>query len=154
MFPREGGPVSGELHHEILERLRALPWAGRMEMPPKVFSAMQGRFEAYEPGEWLETRWPVLDWYRGPTGVMQGGWVAAAFDNTYGPLAFLTAGCFAATVSLSTTFHRPVADDRAELRVKAIVEGQTERLFFMRGEARDEDGRLMATSRTEMFLFR
>jgi len=60
--------------------------------PPPVFSVMQGQFLEYDPEQaLLRTRFPVLESWLNPYGMMQGGMLAAAVDNTIGPLSALVA---------------------------------------------------------------
>ncbi len=62
------------------------------ELPPPVFTYMQGEFLEYDPERGVLTnRFPVLEKYLNPYGAMQGGMVAAAVDNTLGPLSMLVA---------------------------------------------------------------
>jgi len=59
-------------------------------IPPPVFVSMQGEFMEFElDSGTLITRFPVLDKYLNPYGYMQGGMVAAAVDNTLGPLSMV-----------------------------------------------------------------
>jgi len=59
-------------------------------IPPPVFVSMQGEFMEFElDSGTLTTRFPVLDKYLNPYGYMQGGMVAAAVDNTLGPLSMV-----------------------------------------------------------------
>ena len=80
-------------------------------VPPPVFLAMQGEFLAFNPEEgWLTTRFPVLDTHLNPYGSMQGGMVAAAVDNTLGPLSMLLAPPNV-TRRLEIKYSRPVTLD-------------------------------------------
>ena len=61
-------------------------------IPPPVFTSMQGEFVDFDLEEGiLVTRFPVRQDYLNPYGAMQGGMVAAAVDNTLGPLSMLVA---------------------------------------------------------------
>ncbi len=61
--------------------------------PPPVFEIMQGEFLSYDLEQTiLIVRFPVLENWLNPYGIMQGGMLAAAIDNTIGPLS--RAGCF------------------------------------------------------------
>jgi len=67
--------------------------AGRIDeidFPPPVFDAMQGEVIAYDlENNSLTTRFPILNEQLNPYGTMQGGIIAAAIDNTIGPLSLL-----------------------------------------------------------------
>ncbi len=60
--------------------------------PPPVFVAMKGELLELdlENGS-LTARYPILESYRNPYGTMQGGMIAAALDNTLGPLSVVIA---------------------------------------------------------------
>ncbi|WP_442498072.1 hypothetical protein [Methylobacter sp. sgz302048] len=53
-----------------------------LELPPKIFKAMQGEFLEYVEGQLLTVRFPVKERYSNPFGCMQGGMIVAAMDNT------------------------------------------------------------------------
>jgi len=61
-------------------------------IPPPVFQTLHGEFLELdlEAGK-LRTRFPVLPEYLNPYGLLQGGIIAAAVDNTLGPLSMLVA---------------------------------------------------------------
>ncbi len=62
----------------------------KVVVPPPVFEAMRGEFLMFNEKEGsLENRFPVLKEQLNPYGTMQGGIIAAAIDNTIGPLSML-----------------------------------------------------------------
>lgn len=75
-------------HERVARLLRNLPGAGRFEIPPPVFVELGGEFVDFDPGRSLTAEWPVSDRHRGPSGRLQGGILAAYFDNTVGPTPF------------------------------------------------------------------
>lgn len=142
-----------DLGDRILEEIRGLPspedgW----EVPPPVFREMEGSFVSYEEGRSLEIEFPLFHRYAGPTGMTQGGVLATAFDNAYGPLAFLAAREFAVTLSLDVSFVRPLPVSAGSFTVEASVVEVTRKLVFLEGRARDPAGKLAATSDTEMII--
>ena len=83
-----------ELNDQILALLRKrhADHLDPKNFPPPVFIAMQGEFLDYDPRQnILSVRFPVLEKWLNPYGMMQGGMVAAAIDNTIGPLSALVA---------------------------------------------------------------
>lgn len=113
-------------------------------IPPPVFTTMQGEFLAFdvEIGV-LETRFPVLEAYLNPYGSLQGGIVAAAVDNTLGPLSMLVAPPNV-TRRLQMKYSRPVTTDLEFITVKGrFLERQGQRLKFS-AEVRAPDGVLLA----------
>ena len=88
-------------------------------IPPPVFTSMQGEFvEAALDEGVLVTRFPVLRDYLNPYGAVQGGIVAAAVDNTLGPLSMLVAPPNV-TRTLEMKYSRPVTPDLESITVKA-----------------------------------
>ncbi|MDP2496748.1 MAG: PaaI family thioesterase [Candidatus Palauibacterales bacterium] len=137
-------------HERVGRLLRELPGSERFEIPPPVFEALGGEFVEFEPGRSLTAEWPVSDLHRGPSGRLQGGILAAYFDNTVGPLAFLTGRDFYVSVDLSTEFLRPVRPEDDTVVVEAEVLGETSRLLFIQGECRRPDGTVLALCRTKL----
>lgn len=140
-----------ETTHELVGRLlHELPGAQRFEIPPPVFRELGGEFVDFEAGHSLTAEWPVADRHRGPSGRLQGGILAAYFDNTVGPLAFLVGRGFYVSVDLSTEFLRPVRPEDGIVVVEAELVGETSRLLFIRGECRRPDGTVVALCRTKL----
>ena len=88
-------------------------------IPPPVFTSMGGEFVeiALDEGV-LITRFPVRKEYLNPYGAVQGGMVAAAVDNTLGPLSMLVAPPNV-TRKLEMKYSRPVTPDLGFMIVKA-----------------------------------
>lgn len=142
--------MSESTHERINRLLHELPGADRFEIPPPVLRALGGRFVEYEPGRSLAAEWTVHDRHRGPSGRLQGGIVGAYFDNTVGPLAFLTGGGFYVSVDLTTEFLRPVRPEDRQVLVEAEVAGQTSRLLFIEGRVRRAGGTAVALCRSKL----
>ena len=112
-------------------------------LPPPCLLDMQAEFVTYHEGASLSLRFPVLERYRNPMGNMQGGLVAAAFDNTLGPLSYLVAPP-SVTMSLNTQFVRPVVPGTAYLLCEARVVERTRNVLHLAADARLPDGKLVA----------
>lgn len=125
----------------------------KMEIPPKCFYDMEGEFGEYEKGKSLTCHFPVLEKQTNPAGFMQGGYIAAAFDNTFGPFSFLLAKNPTATIDMNVQYIRPVRQGiRVTVEVKLVAKGFT--TLAMAGEMKDERGRLLATSQTNLLVFK
>lgn len=125
-------------------------------LPPPVVEALGTRVEEWEPGERVVMSFPVRPEWAGPTGFVQGGMLGVAFDNAIGPVAYTAAGRLVVSVGLSLSFLRPLSvdpDDDGEERftVEVWIVDATRRFAFCRGEARDDQGRLLAVCSTELF---
>lgn len=131
---------------DILAQLRTkMPADADMEIPPKVFTDMGGELLHYEEGEALTARFPVRARYQNPMQYMQGGMIAAAIDNTLGPLSYLVAPP-SVTTQLNTSFIRPVSPDDDYLEVTGWVVEQTGRQLFLAARATNPKGKTVALS--------
>ena len=114
-------------------------------LPPPVFGLMQGELLELDLDKGsLTARFPVLESYCNPYRSMQGGMIAAAVDNTLGPLSVAIAPPNV-TRTLEMKYSLPVTPQMGFILVHArLVERSEPRLFF---DARvtSMDGRKLAT---------
>lgn len=120
-----------------------LPPGMTFELPPKVFLDMEGEFIAYQEGETLTVRFPVKERYQNPMGTMQGGLIAAAIDNTIGPLSFLAAPP-SATTQLNTTYVRPITAADAFIEIEGRVIERTRTRIYLSARVFNPAGKLVA----------
>jgi acyl-coenzyme A thioesterase PaaI-like protein len=115
--------------------------------PPPVFTAMGGEFVELDlDAGLLAAQFPVLESYLNPYGTMQGGMVAAAVDNTLGPLSVLIAPPNV-TRHLDMTYNRPVRVEMGHVVVSARFLERRDRLLFFRAEVRDQEGFRLARAK-------
>lgn len=114
-----------------------------MELPPRIFKAMEGEFVAYVEGESLTAKYPVKECYSNPFGFMQGGMIVAAMDNTLGPFSYLVAPA-SITENINTTFVRPVKITERFIFVTALLHGRTPMQIHLRAEVKNVAGKLLA----------
>ena len=121
-------------------------------IPPPVFITMRGEFLTFDAQAGvLETRFPILGEYLNPYGAMQGGMVAAAVDNTLGPLSMLVAPPNV-TRRLQMKYSRPVTRDLEYITVKGrLLERKGQWLAFS-AEVRDREGMLLARARANHWI--
>lgn len=112
-------------------------------VPPPVFKELGGVFIDFNQDQKeLTARFPVEERFLNPYGVLQGGMLAAAIDNTLGPLSMLIAPPNL-TRKLEIKYSRPIRPSDKWLIVTArLTEREGRRLFF-KAEARDLDGGLI-----------
>jgi uncharacterized protein (TIGR00369 family) len=141
-----------ELEKHLALMAKNASMAGEMKLPPPIFLDMQGEFLTIDlKKRTMSIRFPVLNRYQNPLGYMQGGMIAAAIDNTTGPLAFLVAAP-SVTREMSLRFRRPVTPGMSSIVVTAEVEAETDRDLVLAAEVRDENGRLLAeATATQVF---
>ena len=115
--------------------------------PPPVFAAMEGEFLALDlDAGALSARFPVLRSYLNPYGTMQGGMLAAAVDNTIGPLSVLVAPPNV-TRRLEMTYRRPIPLDAGHVVVNARLLKRDDRWLFFKADVRSPEGLLLARSK-------
>lgn len=116
-------------------------------LPPPVFSAMQGEFVRVDLDEGtLTTRFPVLESHLNPYGTMQGGMVAAAVDNTLGPLSMLVAPPNV-TRRLEMTYSRPITPDMEYIVVTGRFLGREGQRLRFRADVHDRNGKRLARAK-------
>ncbi|MEX2088646.1 MAG: PaaI family thioesterase [Bacteroidota bacterium] len=119
-------------------------FGSRATLPPKCFTAMQAKFLEYESRRLLKVAFPVLESFLNPVRIMQGGFIAAAFDNTFGPLSYLAAREACVTLDLHTQFIRTITLGDT-LTVQATVVSRGPQTLYLAGEATNGRGKLVAT---------
>ncbi len=122
-----------------------------LEIPPPCFFDMQGQFLRYVSRKALLVSFPVLEKQLNPIGVMQGGVLAAAFDNTLGPLSYAAAQKAAVTLDMTQTYLRGIRR-RDTLFCEAQVVTRGQRTLYMTANAFDQRNKLIATAQTQILI--
>lgn len=135
---------------KLLQGANSLP--DGMQVPPPVFTMMDGRIELYEQGKRLKAVFPVREEYYNPMNRMQGGMIAAAIDNTMGPLSFLVAGP-AFTLSFYVDFVRGIDASRM-LHVEAVVISRSRTNLILEATASDPRGKIVARASSQFQVLR
>jgi acyl-coenzyme A thioesterase PaaI-like protein len=100
----------------------------------------------------LAAQFPVRESYLNPYGTMQGGMIAAAVDNTLGPLSMLVAPPNV-TRRLEMTYSRPVTLDMDAILVEARLIERRDRWLIFRADVRSRDGlRLVRAKATHWII--
>jgi acyl-coenzyme A thioesterase PaaI-like protein len=108
---------------------------------------MKGEFVELDPDAGsLTAQFPVLESYLNPYGTMQGGMVAAAVDNTLGPLSVLVAPP-SVTHQLKMTYSRPVTMEMGYIVVAAKLLQRQGRLLFFSADVRSRQGVRLARAK-------
>lgn len=112
--------------------------------PPPVFQEMEGEFlELDLEAGTLTARFPVLEKFFNPYHTLQGGMVAAAADNTLGPLSVLVAPPNL-TRRMEITYARPVTADLGFITVTARFLERDDPLLYFQADLRGPAGRRLA----------
>ncbi len=112
-------------------------------IPPPVFTSMEGEFLAFDQTEgWLRARFPIKQEYLNPYKVMQGGMIAAAIDNTLGPLSILIAPPNL-TRTLEIKYSAPIPLDLGSIIVTAQLIAREGNELRFKVEVRSDGGKLL-----------
>ena len=128
----------------ILDQLsQQAPQSPGLKIPPPIALFMEVEFVSYEEGESMTNRFPVKEMYQNPAGHMQGGMIAAAIDNTLGPLSFLLAP-YSTTTHLNLTYIRPVTPEMTHILVTARLVERTRSQLHLSATVTSADGKTIA----------
>lgn len=147
--------LTKEETNKILHQMTAEFETGgrKITVPPPIFESMKGEIVSYEKNKSITVSFPVVWEQTNPMGMMQGGVIAAAFDNAYGPLSYLVAKKPTTTIDMNIQYIRGVAVDQKVL-VTAKVEAKGFSTIHMTAEMRTEKGKLLATSTTNLLILK
>jgi acyl-coenzyme A thioesterase PaaI-like protein len=122
---------------DILTLLRdRMPDGVEVQLPPPCYETMEAEAVSFdEDAGVLVVRFPVRRAYRNPLGLMQGGFIAAAIDNTLGPLSFLVAPP-SVTTQMTTQYLRPIPPSVEYIEVEGRLAERAGREIFLEATAR------------------
>lgn len=121
-------------------------------IPPPVFRTLRGEFLAVDlKAGLLRTRFPILPEYLNPYGLLQGGIIAAAVDNTIGPLSMLVAAPNV-TRRLEMKYSQAVTLDLKNILVEGRYLGVEGQLLKFSAEVRAPEGDLLARARAYHYV--
>ncbi|MBN1542703.1 PaaI family thioesterase [candidate division KSB1 bacterium] len=116
-------------------------------VPPPVLFLMRGEVVDVDlEAKLMIVRFPILPDYLNPYRTVQGGIIAAAVDNTIGPLSMLVAPPNV-TRRLEMTYGRPVTPDLDAMVVEAQLVEHKDRLLHFKAEVRDPSGTRLARAK-------
>lgn len=122
-------------------------------VPPPSFTSMNAEFEEYEKNKRLVVSFPVDKSQTNPIGVMQGGFIAAAFDNVFGPLSYMIAKRAMTTIDMNVQYIRGVeVDQRVFVEAKLVAKGFS--TLYMTAEMKNAKGKLLATASTNLLIIK
>ena len=128
------------------------PDANLDDFIPPVFREMKGEILDYDPeSQTLTARFPAERRYHNPYQVMQGGMIAAAIDNTLGPLSVLVAPPNL-TREMTLKYKKAVSGDFQFLIVKGWVESIEPPYLLLAARAESEDGQLFVRAKARHFI--
>lgn len=146
-----------DIHQDVLEEIsrsmQAMQKEFGLELPPKAFLHMDGKFVSYVRKKELVCTFYADPEFSNPMHVMQGGFLGAAIDNTMGPLSYLATGRATTTLELSVNYIRMVKEAQ-RIQVTARVVARGNQHLYMEAEAIDEDGKQLARASSQVLILR
>lgn len=119
---------------------------------PPVFREMKGQIVSYDLEVGMLTcRFPVETRYQNPYGTMQGGMIAAAIDNTFGPLSVLVAPQNV-TRHMEIRYKRPITAEYKYITVTATLHSREDPYLELRARVRTDTGELAATANARHYI--
>lgn len=125
-----------------------------IDFPPPVFAAMKGELIDYniEQG-FLINRFPILTEQLNPYGNMQGGIIAAAIDNTIGPLSMLVSPANF-TRHIEVKYSQVVSAELDYIYVTAKFIQKKKRQLFFEAVVEDSHGEKLASAKSIHWLIK
>jgi len=118
-----------------------------LKIPPTAFTTMGGQLIEYNIDKgYLKTKFPVLKGFLNQFGNMQGGMIAAAIDNTLGPLSMLVAPPNF-TRQLEIKYKKPVHPDIGYIFVSAQLVERRERQLLFTASVEDNIKSILVTAK-------
>jgi uncharacterized protein (TIGR00369 family) len=122
-----------------------MPRGVQLILPPPCAREIKAVFIEYVPSESLSASVDIPPHYANAVGVLQGGFLAALFDNLMAPLSLLVAKGPTTSLDLTTYFLHPVLPgERLTLIARAHKAGRT--VQHIAANATNEQGKLVATA--------
>ncbi|MEN6350911.1 MAG: PaaI family thioesterase [Syntrophomonas sp.] len=125
----------------------------KLETPlPNCVEIMKREFVEYVVGECVTCNYPVFEMYSNPRKAMQGGFISAAFDNTFGLLVYLITGQIEmASLDLCINYHCPIYENDV-LTVTTHIKSRGKRIIHQVGDAYDSKRQLIASGTSSIYL--
>ncbi len=119
-----------------------------ISFPPPVFDALEGEVVSYDiKNETLTNRFPILGEHLNPYGNMQGGIIAAAIDNTIGPLSLLVSPPNF-TRHMTLKYTKVISPDLGFIYVRAKFLGRKKRQLFFEAVVESGEGERLASAKS------
>lgn len=119
--------------------------------PQGDIQVLRPEFIDYSEDGWLTVEFIPQDWQKNGIGVVQGGILGYMLDCVIGPLAFVISdGRLAGTISMTTSYLRPVKADGEGVRVRARAISDSKRMMHIEAYIYNHEGKVAATAAADL----
>jgi uncharacterized protein (TIGR00369 family) len=145
------------VHDQVMKSMREMAKnfskvGVKLRMPPLSNQTLGTLYTDIDFGKMLAAEIKFDSRFSNPMHVFQGGFLCAAFDEVYGPLTYMARERPAVTIEMSTTFVRPFREKDEFITVRAEVVSESKSLLVLKAEARNNIGKLIATSTSHSLI--
>lgn len=138
-------------HEAISQEMgREIPPGAGIRIPPPAFSTLGAEFTEYAPGGALKATFHADPAFANPLGTYLGAAIGAAMDVIFGSMAYLETRQPCTTVTMETTFVRPIIADGGRYLCEVNLRAVTRRFVFLEGKAYSQTGKLAMTATSTM----
>lgn len=125
-----------------------------IQLPPPSQTELAMEFLEVIPGKKIKGKVPFQDRFTNPIRTYQGGILAAAMDDHFGPLSYVTAERPCTTLSLNVTFLKAFTKKMGHCIVEAEVLSKTKSFIFMRATVTSPEGEILAHGESHVAILR
>ncbi len=126
----------------------------RLTLPPPSLQELGLEYLEVSPGKKILARVPFQSKFTNPIGLYQGGFLAAALDEVFGPLSYITAQGPCMTLAMNVSYLKAFTQKQGFCLIEAEVLKKTSTLIFMRADVKTPEGDLMAHAETHVSILR
>ena len=130
-----------------------VPEGMQYQLPPNSLAMLKGEFLSYQKRQELVTQFWIDKAYSNPQGTVQGGMVAACFDDTFGPLGVVTSRSAVLTIDLNIQYIRPVPLEETFYIVTKVT-SVSRSTIYLQAEAFNQKGKLLAQATTNQLILK
>lgn len=140
--------MSVEVREELFRKIAEIQAQGEEIDSPPIFELMEVDVVSYDlEKKVLVNKFPVKKEYMNPYKIMQGGMIAAAIDNTIGPLSMLVAKANI-TRNLDVKYSKPVELHHKHILVTARYLREENGFLLFDARVTTMDGKKLAQAKS------
>lgn len=125
-----------------------------IELPPPSLIELKSEFLEVVPNKKMVAKVPFQKRFTNPVGLFQGGFLAAALDDVFGPLSYISAERPCMTLSLNISYVRTFTEKMGYCVITAEVVQKSASIIFMRADVLSPDEKLIAHAETHVMIMR